>query len=118
MKTFRKRIYFFSLLIGLTILLGLLALTKKQAISIRPNIIFIMADDMGFSDIGCYGSEISTPNLDKLATNGIKIRNFYNAGRCCPTRASLLTGKYSHAVGMGNMVTFEDQKVPKGSYQG
>jgi len=118
MKNNRNRISFFSLLIGLTVLIGLLALTNKQAISNRPNIIIIMADDMGFSDIGCYGSEISTPNLDKLAANGLKLRNFYNAGRCCPTRASLLTGKYSHAVGMGNMVTFEDQKVPKGSYQG
>lgn len=118
MKNNRNRISFFSLLIGLTVLIGLLALTNKQAISNRPNIIIIMADDMGFSDIGCYGSEISTPNLDKLAANGLKLRNFYNAGRCCPTRASLLTGKYSHAVGMGNMVTFEDQKVPKGNYQG
>lgn len=118
MKTFRNRILFFSLPIGLTLILGLLALTNKQSINDRPNIIIIMADDMGFSDIGCYGSEISTPNLDKLAANGLKLRNFYNAGRCCPTRASLLTGKYSHAVGMGDMVSFEDQKVPKGNYQG
>ena len=93
MTTVKNRISFFSLLIGLTVLIGLLALTNKQAISNRPNIIIIMADDMGFSDIGCYGSEISTPNLDKLAANGLKLRNFYNAGRCCPTRASLLTGK-------------------------
>ncbi len=98
--------------------LGLISLSSSKTKLSRPNIIIIMADDMGFSDIGCYGSEISTPNLDKLAANGLKLRNFYNAGRCCPTRASLLTGKYSHAVGMGNMVSFEDQKVPKGNYQG
>lgn len=107
-----------STLLSFMILLGLLSLQSSKPAGSRPNIILIMADDMGFSDIGCYGSEISTPNLDKLAANGIKLRNFYNAGRCCPTRASLLTGKYSHAVGMGMMVTFEDQKVPKGSYQG
>ena len=63
----------------------------------RPNIIVIMVDDMGFSDIGCYGSEIPTPHLDKLAANGASASSqFYNTGRCCPTRASLLTGLYSH----------------------
>ena len=63
------------------------SLTGKQIN--RPNIIFIMADDMGYSDIGCYGGEIRTPNIDKLADNGIKLRSFYNNARCCPTRASL-----------------------------
>lgn len=58
----------------------------------RPNIILIMADDMGFSDIGCYGSEIPTPHLDRLAANGIRLSQFYNTARCCPTRASLMTG--------------------------
>ena len=56
----------------------------------RPNIVIIMADDMGFSDIGSYGGEIATPNLDALASRGLRFRQFYNAGRCCPTRASLL----------------------------
>ena len=69
----------------------------------RPNIIVIMSDDMGYSDIGCYGSEISTPNLDKLAGNGLRYTQFYNTGRCCPTRASLLTGLYAHQAGIGQM---------------
>ncbi|RJP23797.1 MAG: arylsulfatase [Candidatus Omnitrophota bacterium] len=70
----------------------------------RPNIILIMADDMGFSDLGCYGSEISTPNLDRLAEKGMRFTNFYNCARCCPTRASLLTGLYPHQAGVGHMV--------------
>ena len=70
---------------------------------IRPNIILIMADDMGFSDIGCYGGEINTPNLNRLANNGIRFRQFYNNARSCPTRASLLTGLYPHQVGIGHM---------------
>jgi len=84
----------------------------------RPNIIFIMADDMGYSDIGCYGGEISTPNIDQLAANGIKLRNFYNNARCCPTRATLLTGEYPHTVGMGYMVTQPKEKIKPGPYQG
>lgn len=70
----------------------------------RPDIVVILADDMGFSDIGCYGSEISTPNLDALAANGLRFTQFYNTGRCCPTRASLLTGLYPHQAGIGRMV--------------
>jgi arylsulfatase len=69
----------------------------------RPNVVVIMADDMGFSDIGCYGSEIATPNLDALAKGGIRFTQFYNTSRCCPTRASLLTGVYPHQAGMGWM---------------
>jgi len=57
----------------------------------RPNIIVILADDMGFSDLGCYGGEVNTPNINYLAQNGIRYRQFYNTSRCCPTRASLLT---------------------------
>ena len=70
----------------------------------KPNILYIMADDMGFSDIGCYGSEIKTPNLDKLADGGIRFTQFYNTARCCPTRASLLTGLYPHQAGVGHMM--------------
>lgn len=70
----------------------------------RPNIILIMSDDMGYSDIGCYGGEIKTPNLDQLATNGLRFTQFYNTGRCCPTRASLLTGLYPHQAGVGHMM--------------
>ena len=71
----------------------------------RPNIVLVMTDDMGFSDIGAYGSEISTPNIDTLAKNGIKFSQFYNTGRCSPTRASLLTGMYSHQVGITVLAT-------------
>lgn len=66
----------------------------------KPNIIVIMVDDMGYSDLGCYGSEIHTPNIDKLAASGMMMNNFYNDARCCPTRASLLTGQYQHKVGL------------------
>jgi arylsulfatase len=71
--------------------------------SVQPNIAVILVDDMGFSDIGCYGSEIPTPNLDRLAAGGLRFTQFYNTGRCCPTRASLLTGLYSHQAGVGHM---------------
>ena len=68
-----------------------------------PNILFIIADDLGYSDLGCYGGEIDTPNLDALAKNGLRLTQHYNTGRCCPSRASLLTGQYPHAVGLGHM---------------
>jgi arylsulfatase len=70
----------------------------------RPNIIVIMSDDMGYSDLGCYGGEINTPNLDALAKNGLRFTQFYNTARCCPTRASLLTGLYPHQAGVGHMM--------------
>lgn len=70
----------------------------------KPNIILIMVDDMGYSDLGCYGSEIRTPNLDRMANEGIRFSQFYNGARCCPTRASLLTGLYAHQAGVGGMV--------------
>ena len=70
----------------------------------RPNIVLIMSDDMGYSDLGCYGGEIQTPNLDSLAKNGIRFTQFYNTARCCPTRASLLTGLYPHQAGIGHMM--------------
>tara|TARA_B100001057_G_C22857735_1_gene953323 strand:- start:1159 stop:2805 length:1647 start_codon:yes stop_codon:yes gene_type:complete len=74
----------------------------------KPNIILILADDMGYSDIGCYGGEIDTPNLDRLASQGLRYTQFYNTARCCPTRASLLTGMNPHQVGMGHMAHFDD----------
>lgn len=73
---------------------------KKQA---KPNIVLIMADDMGYSDIGCYGGEIKTPNLDKLAKDGMRFTQFYNCAKCSPTRATLLTGQYDQAVGTQDM---------------
>jgi len=78
--------------------------SADRAPGVKPNIVLIMADDMGFSDIGCYGGEIHTPNLDSLAAGGLRFTQFYNAARCCPTRASLLTGLYPHQAGIGHMV--------------
>lgn len=76
----------------------------------RPNIIIVLTDDMGYSDIGCYGGEIDTPNLDTLASNGLRYTQFYNSARCCPTRASLLTGLHPHQTGIGHMTN--DRGVP------
>lgn len=73
-------------------------------VSAGPNIVLIVADDLGFSDLGCYGSEIKTPNLDALAAGGQRLTNFYTTGRCCPSRASLMTGQYPHRVGVGHKV--------------
>ena len=75
----------------------------------RPNIIVILADDMGYSDIGCYGGEIKTPVLDSLAAGGLRFTQFYNTARCCPTRACLLTGLYPHQAGVGHMM--QDRQV-------
>jgi len=81
----------------------------------KPNIILIMSDDMGFSDLGCYGGEVQTPNLDALAKTGVRYSQFYNAARCCPTRASLLTGVYPHQAGMGWMT---NANLGTSQYQG
>src|SRR5712671_3045801 len=107
MSTFSK-----SVLAALTITccFSCVGATKSK----KPNIVVILSDDMGFSDIGCYGSEISTPNLDRLAANGLRFTQFYNTARCCPTRASLLTGLYPHQAGVGHMT--EDSG--KEGYQG
>jgi arylsulfatase len=70
----------------------------------RPNVVLIMSDDMGYSDLGCFGGEIETPTLDRLAAGGLRFTQFYNTGRCCPTRASLLTGLYPHQAGVGHMM--------------
>src|SRR6201986_84733 len=74
----------------------------------RPNIIVILGDDIGFNDLGCLGSEIQTPNLDALAADGLRFTQFYNTARCCPSRAALLTGLYSHQAGVGHMVEHHD----------
>jgi arylsulfatase A-like enzyme len=89
-----------------------------SAISVmaKPNIVIILTDDMGFSDLGCFGSEIKTPHLDGLAEKGLRFTQFYNAGRCCPTRASLLTGLYAHQAGMGKMT--EDKGPERPGYRG
>jgi arylsulfatase A-like enzyme len=77
------------------------AVTRQK----RPNILLIVADDLGYSDLGCYGGEIATPTLDTLAANGLRFTQFYTTARCCPSRASILTGQYPHKVGVGHMVT-------------
>lgn len=84
-------------------LLAIALLATTTPAQTRPDIVLIVADDLGYSDLGCYGGEIHTPNLDRLAANGVRFRQFYNAARCCPTRASLLTGLYAHAAGVGLM---------------
>ena len=83
--------------------IALLLVALPVFASDRPNIVVVLVDDMGFSDIGCYGGEIPTPNLDALAENGLRFSQFYNTGRCCPTRAALLTGLYPHQAGIGHM---------------
>lgn len=87
----------------LVLVCGLVQSTRAQT-PVRPNILLILSDDVGFSDLGCYGSEINTPNLDQLAGQGLRFTQFYNTARCCPTRASLLTGLYPHQAGIGEMV--------------
>lgn len=84
--------------------LAFLEVSAQAQTQPRPNILVILSDDMGFSDLGCYGGEIATPNLDKLAKDGLRFTQFYNNARCCPTRASLLTGLYPHQAGVGHMM--------------
>ena len=82
-------------------LLAFLASILAATAATKPNIVVFLVDDVGFSDIGCYGSEIPTPNLDKLASEGVRFTQFYNTARCSTTRASLITGLYPHQAGMG-----------------
>ncbi len=105
-----------SILLGLVFALLVLGASGASAAkaSQRPNLAVILVDDMGFSDIGCYGSEIPTPNLDKLAAHGLRFTQFYNTGRCCPTRAALLTGLYSHQAGVGHMTSDRQQPGYRG----
>lgn len=72
----------------------------QAAENARPNIVVILADDLGFSDLGCYGSDIATPNLDRLAANGLRFTQFYNTARCWPTRSALMTGYYPQQIRM------------------
>ena len=89
------------ILVLVSLVFGTLFSQPKKAISKKPNVIVILTDDMGFSDIGCFGSEIKTHNIDKLASNGLRFNHFYNTARCSPSRASLMTGLYPHQAGMG-----------------
>jgi arylsulfatase A-like enzyme len=107
-----KNLFVTSFILYLAATVPLLA--QKKADASKPNLILIMVDDMGFSDIGSYGSEIRTPNLDKLAAEGIRFREFYNNSICAPTRASLLTGQYQHRAGVG----YFDVNLGLPAYQG
>ncbi len=75
-----------------------LTIASESLTAARPNIILVLADDLGFSDVGCFGGEISTPNLDRLAADGVRLTQMYNTARCWPTRTSLLTGYYAQQV--------------------
>jgi arylsulfatase A-like enzyme len=86
------------------LLLVALAPAGLPAAAPRPNVVLIVADDLGFSDLACYGSEVRTPNLDRLAAGGLRFTQFYNCARCCPTRAALLTGLSPHRAGVGHML--------------
>ena len=116
----KKIIYPSIIASGILILIVFGAFKKNEPIQPpkaqlpRPNIIVILADDMGFSDLGCYGGEINTPNINYLANNGIRYTQFYNASRCCPTRASLLTGLYNQQAGIGKMTEAEDEPGYRG----
>lgn len=84
----------------------------------KPNIVLILADDMGFSDLGCFGSEIPTPNLDALANGGLRFTQFYNSARCSPTRAALLTGLHPHQAGMGRLAEKSNKTEQPEGYLG
>src|SRR3954447_12444727 len=81
----------------------------------RPNVVLVLADDMGFADIGCFGGPVPTPNRDRLAANGVRFTQFYNCARCCPSRACLLTGLYPHQAGVGAMTVDEGAPGYRGS---
>lgn len=97
------------------VLLVVSVLVSAEEAVPRPNFIVILSDDMGYSDIGCYGGEIETPNLDRLARGGLRFTQFYNTGRCCPTRASLLTGLYPHQAGIGHMMEDKGSRGYRGN---
>lgn len=84
--------------VAITAMPGLSVAADRES-NRRPNIILVMADDLGWSDIGCYGGEIETPHIDALAKDGLRFTQFYNNAVCGPTRASLLTGLYCQQIG-------------------
>ena len=92
--------------------LSTLSLEAQNKQPKRPNILVILGDDIGYSDMGCMGSEINTPNIDRLAKNGVKFTQFYNTARCSPSRASLLTGLYPHEANMGHLASGNNYTEP------
>ncbi|MCX6136435.1 MAG: sulfatase-like hydrolase/transferase [Ignavibacteriales bacterium] len=105
MPRFRAKTIKFLLAVLLAIAYVKPSLLDAQSKNKRPNILVILTDDMGYSDIGCYGSEIRTPNIDRLTRNGVRFTRYYNTARCSPSRASLLTGLYPHQAEMGMLST-------------
>ena len=95
----------------LVVLLSAYSMSSSLFPERKSRVIVIMADDLGYSDLGCYGGEIETPNIDRLAEEGLRFTGFKNTARCAPSRASLLTGRYQHSVGVGRM-TANDFKRP------
>lgn len=93
-------------------------ITQARAAPAKPNILIILADDLGWSDLGCYGGEIRTPHLDSLAAGGLRFTQFYNSTRCCPSRASLLTGLYPHQAGVGLMASGKRMDVRQEKFPG
>ncbi len=104
-------------IVVVAIVVALLTPLALLAADARPNILLLLADDVGWSDLGCYGGEIRTPNLDGLAKGGLRFTQFYNCARCCPTRASLLTGLYPHQAGVGNMTGDQGRPGYRGRLQ-
>jgi arylsulfatase A-like enzyme len=90
-------------------------LDEKGSSMSKLNVLLVLADDMGFSDIGCYGGEIDTPNIDRLARGGVRFSQFYNTARCSPSRASLLTGLHPHQTGIGILIatTGREAQAPR-----
>ena len=93
-----------SLVIVLTLLGLFLGSCSENRKNEPPNILLIVADDLGYSDLGCFGGEVETPQLDNLASDGVLMTRFYTTGRCCPSRTSILTGLYPHRAGLGHMI--------------
>lgn len=110
----RCRVLIAAVTFGVATAMPVCSMAEAPKVRSTPNIVLIMSDDMGYSDIGCYGGEISTPHLDRLAAHGLRYSQFYNTARCCPTRASLLTGLYPHQARIGHMM--QDKGLP--GYQG
>jgi hypothetical protein len=102
-KTYMKIKLLISSILFLIMQVAFSQSSQPQNTGKRPNIVIILADDMGYSDIGMFGSEIKTPNLDSLAINGVRFTNFYTHASCSPSRSMLLSGVDNHLNGLGNM---------------
>ena len=114
-----------ALLLGLLITIATVTAATSESAktttppNARPNIVLLLADDLGFSDLASYGGEIDTPNLDALANQGVRFSNFHVAANCAPTRAMLMTGVNNHRAGVGNIIEMiPDEFRDSPSYQG